>query len=104
MLTPATSASRTSAPPVIIENAFSTQVCAPPFLNLWPLLDAITSVLTPFVITAGAWPNTVFGIAAAAIPATVVFTNFRRFGLFIGFRLLFLHWRRGPTPAAFFAD
>jgi len=34
MLTPAISASSTSAPPVIIENAFSTQVCAPPFLTL----------------------------------------------------------------------
>ena len=39
MLTPATRASSTSAPLVIIANAVSTQVFAPPFLNLLPLLE-----------------------------------------------------------------
>jgi hypothetical protein len=81
MFTPATSASRTSDPPVIIWNAFSTHVCEPPFLNLWPLLDATTSGLTLLgVITVGAWAKSGFAAAAAATPAAaVVCTNSRRF-------------------------
>src|SRR3954464_15779919 len=81
MLTPAMRASRTSAPPVIIANAVSTQVLDPPFLNLWPLLEATTTGLTLFgVITVGDWRNRVLGIAAAAAPAAaVVWTNWRRF-------------------------
>ena len=55
MLTPAIRASSTSAPPVIIANAVSTQVFAPPFLNLLPLLDETTTGLTLFgVIIVGA--------------------------------------------------
>ena len=45
MLTPAMRASRTSAPPVIMANAVSTQVLLPPFLNLLPLLDETTIVI-----------------------------------------------------------
>src|SRR5262249_20947714 len=103
MLTPAISASRTSEPPVIIEKAFSTQVWVPPFLNLLPLLDATTTGFALFgVIIVGAWPNSVFGIAAAATaPAAACHTKSRRLGFFIGF-VFFFHWRRGPTPAARF--
>src|SRR4029079_5660638 len=86
MLTPAISASSTSDPAVIIWNAFSTQVCGPPFLNVLPLLDEMTTGFTLFgVITGGAWPNSVFGTAAAAAAAAVVvWTNSRRFSFFIG--------------------
>src|SRR3954468_8937466 len=84
MLTPATRASRTSAPPVIIAKAVSTQVFAPPFLNLWPLLEATTTGLTLFgVIMVGPCPKTAVGTAAAAAPAAaVVWTNSRRFIFF----------------------
>src|SRR3954467_453583 len=75
MLTPAISASRTSAPPVIIANAVSTHVLLPPFLNLLPLLDETTTGFAPPVFTAGACPKSVVGIAAAA---AVVWTNWRR--------------------------
>src|SRR3954466_11233559 len=88
MFTPAISASSTSDPPVIIWNAFSTQVCGPPFLNLLPLLEAITTGFTLFpVITLGAWPNNVLGpaAAAAAAAAVVVWTNSRRFSFFMAF-------------------
>jgi len=38
------------------------QVCEPPFLNLWPLLDEMTTGFTLFgVITVSPWPKTVFG-------------------------------------------
>jgi hypothetical protein len=43
MLTPAISASRTSSPRVIRWKASSTGVRGPPFLYLWPLLDAMTT-------------------------------------------------------------
>ena len=43
MLTPAIRASSTSAPCVIIVNAFCTHVMSPPFLNLLPLAEAITT-------------------------------------------------------------
>src|SRR6478752_4083539 len=80
MLTPAMRASSTSAPPVIIEKAVSTQVLAPPFLYLLPLLAETTIGLTLFgVIMVGAWPNRVAGTdAAAAAAAVVVWTNWRR--------------------------
>src|SRR6185503_1958134 len=79
------SASSTSAPPVIIENAFSMAVCAPPFLNWFPLLDAMTTGLTLLgVMTVGACPKSVFGMAAAATPAAVVArTKSRRFSFFM---------------------
>ena len=73
MLTPAIRASSTSAPPVIIANAVSTQVLLPPFLNLLPLFEETTTGLTLFgVIIVGAWPKRVLGIAAAAAPAAAV--------------------------------
>ena len=80
MLTPAISASSTSAPLVIIAKAVSTQVLAPPFLNWWPLSEAITRGLArPFVI-AGACAAVAVRAAAAASPAAVpVRTNSRRF-------------------------
>src|SRR6185295_406446 len=81
MLTPATRASRTSAPPVIIAKAVSTQVLLPPFLNLLPLLDETTTGLTLFgVIIVGDCPKSVEGIAAAA---AVVWTNSRRFSFLL---------------------
>src|SRR3954470_22634820 len=81
MLTPATRASRTSAPPVIIAKAVSTHVFVPPFLNLLPLFDATTTGLTLFgVIIVGAWPKAVAGRAATA---AVAWTNWRRFSFFI---------------------
>ena len=56
MLTPAISASSTSLPCVIIANAVSTQVLSPPFLNWWPLADAMTTGCAGAVVIAGAWP------------------------------------------------
>src|SRR4029079_1667283 len=77
MLTPAISASRTSAPCIIRANAVSTQVLSPPFLYLWPLPDAMTTGLGRFcVIMVGDAPNA--GLAAAAKPAVLVTTNSRR--------------------------
>jgi hypothetical protein len=43
MFTPAMRASRTSLPSVIMAKAFSTQVTVPPFLNRWPLPEAMTT-------------------------------------------------------------
>src|SRR5207342_1556636 len=85
MLTPAMRASSTSAPPVIIEKAVSTQVLVPPFLYLLPLLAETTIGLTLFgVIMVGAWPKRVAGTdAAAAAAAVVVWTNWRRFSFFM---------------------
>ena len=80
MLTPAMSASSTSLPLVIIAKAVSTPVFVPPFLNWWPLSEAITSGLTRLLITAGAWAEVEVPAAAAASPAAVlVRTNSRRF-------------------------
>src|SRR6202795_350543 len=73
MLTPAMSASSTSEPPVIIANAVSRQVFVPPFLNLLPLLEEMTTGLTLFgVIIVGACANNVPGTAAAAAAAAPV--------------------------------
>src|SRR5262245_28433674 len=90
MFTPAMSASRTSVPDVISENAFCTAVTSPPFLNLLPLAEAITTGFTLFfVIIVGLgvglgvgpgvvlWPSA-GAAAAAATPAVVVTTNSRR--------------------------
>src|SRR6266513_3013420 len=85
MLTPAISASSTSASLVIMPNAVSTHVFVPPFLYRLPLADEITTGLTLFgVITVGACPKSVAGAAAAATPAAVVvWTNSRRLSFFI---------------------
>ena len=78
MLTPAITASSTSAPRVISANAVSMQVLSPPFLKLWPLPEAITTGLTRFlVIIVGACPKA-GPAAAAASPAVLVTTNSRR--------------------------
>src|SRR5258706_10546671 len=91
MLTPAMRASSTSAPPVIIANAVSTQVLPPPFLYLLPLLADTTIGLTLFgVITTGPCPELVERCpkrvagtdAAAAAAAVVVRTNWRRVSFF----------------------
>ena len=71
MATPAIKASSTSEPPVIISNALATQVCPFSFFDLLPFDAAMTSGLTPFDITAGAWPNS-GRVAAATTPAAVV--------------------------------
>src|SRR5688500_13281626 len=78
MLTPAISASSTSLPDVIIENAFSTHVIGPPFLWSLPFAEAMTAGVTVFlVMTVGDWPNA-GPVAAAARPAVLAATNFRR--------------------------
>src|SRR5579862_9841376 len=97
MLTPATSASSTSAPAVIIENAFSTHVIVPPFLYRCPLAEEMTVGLTLFfVIAVGAWPKA--GVAAAASPAVLVTTKSRReilSGMGRGsYSSAFVRWRR----------
>src|SRR5690349_20809767 len=77
--TPATSASRTSAPSVIILNAFATQVTPCSSFDRLPFEEATTHGCTLLgVIIVGAWPNTVVGTAAAAAAAPVVWTNCRR--------------------------
>src|SRR5262245_38106136 len=84
MLTPATSASRTSAPSVIILKARSTQVTPCSSFERLPFEDATTHGLVPPVFTAGAWPNRGLVAEAAAIPAAVVVrTKSRRLSLFI---------------------
>src|SRR5436189_5712260 len=84
MLTPAIRASRTSAPPVIIWNAFATQVWLPPFVNLLPLADEMTTGLTLFgVMTVGACPKRDFGVAATTPATAVLRTKSRRLSLLI---------------------
>jgi hypothetical protein len=67
---------------VIIENAFSTQVIGPPFLNLCPFADETTIGFTLFFITLAACPELVDenggAAAAAASPAVLVTTKSRR--------------------------
>src|SRR5450759_3314138 len=96
MLTPATRASSTSEPPVIMEKAFWTQVMPWASLDPLPLLDATTHGLTllgvnivgPCPELAKGWPNSVRGMAAAATPAAVVVrTKSRRFSFFINPRI-----------------
>src|SRR2546423_9466334 len=99
MFTPAISASRTSAPPcVIIVNAFWTQVMSPPFLNLFPFAEAITTGLTGFeFITVGACPKSARGVIANVSPPATLDCTKRR--------LFMLHpntsGRRKPTPTSF---
>src|SRR6188474_603811 len=85
METPATSASSTSAPPVIILNALATQVTPSASLDRLPFPDATTHGLTLFgVIIVGACPKRGFAAAAAATPAAAVDrTKSRRFGFFM---------------------
>src|SRR4029077_9067379 len=65
--TPATSASRTSAPSVIILNALATQVMPASSFDRLPLLDATTHGLTLFgVIIVGACPKRGVDMAVAA--------------------------------------
>jgi len=80
---PAISASRTSAPSlVIIPNACWTHVTGPPFLKRLPLADETTTGFTVRgAITAGAWPKTTCGEVAATAAAAPVLTNSRRFTL-----------------------
>src|SRR5438093_9522880 len=84
MLTPETSASRTSAPSVIILKARSTQVTPFSSFERLPFEEATTHGLTPPVLIAGACPNNGLLAAAAATPAAVVVrTNSRRLSLFM---------------------
>src|SRR5256714_12440137 len=72
MLTPAMSASSTSAPAVIRRKAFCTHVSSPPFLKWLPLADETTAGLTPCRITAGGRPQSFFfpgSARPAAAPA-----------------------------------
>src|SRR5205085_10115987 len=65
MLTPAMSASSTSAPAVIRRKAFCTHVSLPPFLKWLPLADETTAGLTPCMISAGARPKSLsFAVSA----------------------------------------
>src|SRR5678815_5690509 len=85
MLTPATSASSTSAPSVIILKARSTQVTPCSSFERLPFEDATTHGLEPPVFTAGACPKSGLPAAAAATPAAVVVrTKSRRLSFFIG--------------------
>src|SRR4051812_3216411 len=84
MFTPAIKASRTSALPlVIIVNAFWTQVTSPPFLNLFPFADEITTGFTGFeLITVGACPKSARDVTArVSPPATLDCTKRRLFML-----------------------
>src|SRR5438128_1045269 len=70
ILTPAMTESSTSAPDVIISNAFCTHVRLPPFLNRFPFAEEMTTGLTSAGIR----------IVGAANPAVSVM-NSRRFTL-----------------------
>src|ERR1044072_981700 len=90
MFTPAISASRTSAfPLVIIVNAFWTQVMSPPFLNLFPFADEITTGLADLeLIMVGACPKSARGVTARVNPpATLDCTKRRLFMLHPSTRL-----------------
>src|SRR5262245_32156345 len=86
MLTPATTASRTSDPPAIISNAFATHVWPLSFFDRLPFDAATTSGLTLFGVSiVGDWPNSGFDAVAAATPAAVVVrTKSRRLILCVG--------------------
>src|SRR4051794_28188106 len=80
MFTPAMSASRTSAPSVIIVNAFWTHVMSPPFLNLLPFADAMTSGLDALGLpTGGACAKRDRAAPAARVAPVVVRATSRRF-------------------------
>jgi hypothetical protein len=88
MLTPATSASSTSAPSVIILKARSTQVTPCSSFERLPLEEATTHGLLPPVLTAAGLSEERLGAAAAATPAAVVVrTKSRRFSFFIDPRI-----------------
>src|SRR6478672_6279927 len=74
MFTPAINASSTSAfPLVIMVNAFCTHVMSPPFLNLFPFADEITTGLADFeLITVGACPKSARGVTANVNPPTTL--------------------------------
>src|SRR5215510_4129677 len=72
MLTPAITASRTSAPLVIMVKALCTAVMLPPFLNRLPLAEEITKGLTALCLRIIGKPLTSpFGVASAS-PATAL--------------------------------
>src|SRR5688572_12906326 len=87
MLTPAISASRTSAPLVRRWKASCTQVRGPRFLNLWPFPEAMTTAGVPATLTAGA-----LRAAASTAAATDEPTNVRR--------LIFMGGEHTRDPAA----
>ena len=80
MFTPAINASSTSAPPcVIMVKAFCTQVMSPPFLNLLPLADAITTGLIDFeFMIVGDCAKNARGAIATVKPATALERTKRR--------------------------
>src|ERR1700694_4964489 len=80
MFTPAINASSMSAPPwVIMLKAFCTQVMSPPFLNLLPLADAITTGFTDFeFIMVGGWAKSARGATATVNPAAALEHTKRR--------------------------
>src|ERR1700724_465350 len=90
MLTPAISASSTSDPWAIMVQAFCTQVTSPPFLNLLPLAEEITTGLAAGdAITAGAVPNNRPGAAARRPAPAPAMRKSRRFSfLLMGHSLL----------------
>src|SRR2546423_6009644 len=105
MFTPAINASSTSAfPLVIIVNAFWTQVMSPPFLNLFPFAEAITTGLTGLeLVTVGACPRSARGVTAKVNPpATLDCTKRRLFMLHPSTRcpgMATLGLRSGGAPA-----
>jgi hypothetical protein len=78
MLTPVMTESSTSSPFVINEKAVSTAVMDPPFLNLFPLADEMTSGLIFWTRTAGPFPAMMSGLAATSPATALVFTKSRR--------------------------
>src|SRR5215204_3291464 len=72
MFTPAIRASKTSAPSVIIVNAFCTAVTVPPFLNRLPFAEETTSGLTALWLRIMGKPVTSDLVAAMASPATAL--------------------------------
>src|SRR6476619_7303624 len=93
MLTPAINASSTSALPlVIIVTAFWTQVMSPPFLNLFPFADEMTTGLADLeFVTAGACPKSERGVTAKVNPpATLDCIKRRLFMLHPSTRATFL--------------
>src|SRR4051794_30602517 len=82
MFTPAMSASRTSPPRVIRSKASATPVRAPPFLNLLPLADEITTGRTFDRTSAvGAWARARPVAASEAAPITVLRVSRRLIGV-----------------------
>src|SRR5262245_32733854 len=79
MATPATRASSTSDPLIIISKAFATHVWPFSFFDRLPFDAAMTTGLMLLgVIIVGAWPKSGFVVAATTPAAVVVCTNSRR--------------------------